>query len=714
MARVISGRHDSADAAGNAELQLDASILLYARLAWAIAALSLALVVIAVGAFVFALFFGDIKQAPAIHLFFSPVITITFSLVGALVASRQPRNPIGWIFLAVGFLSALNLDAPIYTLLSESFAWRSALPGVQIAEWMNLWVWIPLTLVPFTFLLLLFPDGHLLSARWQPIAWAAALGLAGLTCAVAFAPSPNVAPYAVSNPFGIPGAAAEMELLQNVASILLAVGFFGSVAALIVRARRSRGIEREQIKWLVYAVLLGILLNVVAGMPYWFEPNDPMVYDLSIIASGVALCGIVIAAGIAILRYRLYDIDIIVNRTLVYGALTFGIVALYVLLVGVFGTLSQTSGNLFLSLLATGLIAIVFQPLRERLQRAVNRLTYGERDDPYRVLTRLGAQLESAMEPSAALTQTVETVAAALKLPYVAIALQRDGNMQTVAAHGTAPNSMRHFPLIHASEPIGELVAAPRTPNEALTPADERLLRDLAQQISIVARTAALTSDLEQARLRIVTERGEARRQLGSDLHDGVGHQLVALTRQIEHVTPKAPDSSAQLSTEFLADIKQKLIATTTQVRSLAHQLYPPELEVLGLSGALRERAHGYPTFRIVMDAPESIPSLPAEIETAAYYIALEVLTNVDKHAHANICHIRLRLSSADVTSQLRRLEMDIVDDGRGFTDGEAHGLGLLSMRARAAEVGGTCHIAPNPGGGTAVRVQIPCVVKVK
>lgn len=709
--RVIHSRHASANPADREESHADTSAAAYRRLAWAIASLSLAFVTIG-GIFFLLAWVNGAKQTPALHLFFSPVITVTFSLAGALVASRHPRNPIGWILLAVGFLSALNLDAPAYRMLSEAFAPQNTLPGVQVAEWLDLWVWIPLTLIPFTFLLLLFPQGHLPSPRWQPIAWASALGLAGITCAVAFAPSPSVASTSEINPFGIPGAAAPMAILQNVASFLLAVGFFGSVAALIVRARRSRGIEREQIKWLVYAVVLGILINLMAGIPYLILPNDVEWYDLSILASEVALCCIVIAAGIAILRYRLYDIDIIVNRTLVYGALTAGIVALYILLVGAFGTLSQTSGNLFLSLLATGLIAVLFQPLRERLQRGVNRLTYGERDDPYRVLTRLGAQLESAMEPSAALTQTVETVAGALKLPYVAIALKRDDTMQTVAAHGAAPKVVSGFPLIHAGEPIGELVAAPRTPNEALAPADERLLRDLARQISIAARTAALTSDLEQARLRIVTERGEARRQLGSDLHDGVGHQLVALTRQIERVMPKEPNSSAQVSNEFLADIKQRLLATTTQVRSLAHQLYPPELEVLGLSGALRERAHAYPTFRISVDAPEPFPPLPAEIETAAYYIALEALTNVAKHAHAATCHIRLRLSPAEATSPLRRLEMDIVDDGRGLSADDSHGLGMLSMRARAAEVGGSCDIVPNPGSGTAVRVRIPCVIK--
>ncbi len=491
--------------------------------------------------------------------------------------------------------------------------------------------------------------------------------------------------------------------------------------AQVWRYRRvATPVERQQTKWVVYGLALTFALLLLVQAPYTITSRipagqaQPWWTPLSSLSWWIGVSIVPVSLAIAVLRFRLWEIDVIINRTLVYGSLTVLLIGVFVLVAAVFGALFQASGNLAVSLLATAAIAILFQPLRERLQRGVNRLTYGERDDPYRVLTRLGAQLEGAMEPSFALTQTVATVAAALKLPYVAIALKQEGDMRTVAAHGTAPAVVSRFPLLHAGEPIGELVAAPRTANESLTPGDERLLRDLARQISIAARTAALTSDLEQARLRIVTERGEARRRLASDLHDGVGHQLVALTRQIERVTPRPPDSSAMLSAELLTDVKQRLVALTTQTRSLAHQLYPPELEVLGLSGALQEHVQSYSAFRILMDAPPSMPRLPAEIETAAYYIALEALTNVDKHANAGTCWIRLRLSPADLATRLQWLELDIEDDGQGVAANKAHGLGLLSMQARAAEVGGTCHVTPKPGGGTAIFVRIPCILKVE
>lgn len=495
------------------------------------------------------------------------------------------------------------------------------------------------------------------------------------------------------------------------------LGLMGvGVYAQIHRYRRvATPMERQQTKWVVFGLALTVFVIGLDQIPYtmisqlpvgaahpWWAPLTGLIWWLSLVI-------IPFSFAIAVLGYRLWDIDLLINRALVYGALTALVVGVFVLVVASMGALFQTSGEFFISLLATALIAVLFQPLRERVQRGVNRLMYGERDDPYRVLTRLGVQLESTMQPAAALTQTVETVAAALKLPYVAIALKQDDAMQIVAAHGPAADAASRFPLSSGDETIGELLVAPRAPGDALTPADERLLRDLARQISIVARTAALTSDLEHARLRLVTERGEARRQLGSDLHDGVGHQLVALTRLIESVTPKSVDAAAPLSKQFLGDVQRQLVAMTTQVRSLAHQLYPPELQVLGLSGALRERADGYPALRILIDAPQTLPALPAEIETAAYYIALEAITNADKHAQAKTCRIRLALSAPDTVSQQRLLELDIVDDGRGMAEPATHGLGLLSMRARAAEVGGSCAIAANPGGGVAVSVRIPC-----
>ncbi|OQY89439.1 MAG: hypothetical protein B6D41_10505 [Chloroflexi bacterium UTCFX4] len=651
-------------------------------------------------------------DAPAWYIASMSVVQGIVSLAAALVSLAlagivfwKKRADPGALFVSFYLLAyGVVLAGPLEALngFPPLFPGASAPSGMLIPT--NLVLALQASVfIPAVLLFFLFPTGH-----FVPV-WTRYAALALLLIAPLFV-------YVTINEW-LPRTTPLAWFTFAMILTLLGAGIYSQV----YRYRRvASRVERQQTKWVVFGIVLTFFLVSLTQIPYAMVAQIPMGESqpwwvpLSSLIWWITISILPFSLAIAVLGYRLWDIDIIINRALVYGALTAFVVGMYIVSVGAFSALFQTSGNLFVSLLATAAIAILFQPLRERLQRGVNRLMYGERDDPYRVLTRLGAQLENAMEPFSALTQTVETVAAALKLPYVAIALEQDGNLQTVAAHGTAPQTVNRFPLIHAGEPIGELVAAPRTANETLTPADERLLRDLARQISIAARTAVLTSDLEQARLRIVTERGEARRQLASDLHDGVGHQLVGLTRQIENATPKVPDSAALLSIEFLADLKRRVIALTTQVRGLAHQLYPPELDVLGLSGALREHADSYSTFRVLFDAPTSLPRLPAEIETAAYYIVLEALTNVDKHANAKTCTIRLRLSAADLATHVQWLEFDIVDDGRGFTANETRGLGLLSMRARAAEVGGACHILQNRGGGTAVFARIPCILKVE
>ena len=374
-------------------------------LAWSIAALSLTLTVAGLALSLLALVQSAGQRWLAPHLLLNPVTTVTYALVGALIASRHPRNPIGWIFSMVGVLFGLTFISFSYRMAGQSYA--MTLPGIEIARWLDMWVWIPASILPLTFLLLLFPDGRLPSARWRPIGWSAGLGMVAYTLGIALHPRPPIEPNPSANPFGIPGAAGALDLLLSIAFPLLAIGAFGSLAALVVRFRRSRGIEREQLKWLAYAGGLAILGSAVSGVLVAVWPDDPMVYELGITISVATLVVVGIAAGIAILRYRLYDIDLLINRTLVYGALSAGVVGLYVLLVGSLGALFQSSGNLVIALLATGLVAILFQPLRARLQRGVNRLMYGERDDPYTVLSRLGQQLKTTLAPTAVLPNIV-------------------------------------------------------------------------------------------------------------------------------------------------------------------------------------------------------------------------------------------------------------------------------------------------------------------
>ncbi len=294
--------------------------------------------------------------------------------------------------------------------------------------------------------------------------------------------------------------------LFNTLGFVCAAG--ASLGALVYRyLREADQTQRQQVKWVVFGVTTGIGGIVVVALLGVVFPalGQPGLFDTLGVRSAQTflLLLIPLSIGVAILHYRLFDIDLIVNRTLVYGALTACVVGLYVLVVGAFGALLQARGNLLISLLATGLVAVLFTPLRDRLQRAANRLMYGERDDPYGVLSRLGQRLEATLEPEATLPAVAETVAQALKLPYAAIALKEDGEgregFAVAAAYGSPVGSPIRLPLVYQHETVGQLVLAPRVGEEGFSPTDRRLLDDLARQAGIAAHAVLLTADLQRA-----------------------------------------------------------------------------------------------------------------------------------------------------------------------------------------------------------------------
>ncbi len=416
-----------------------------------------------------------------------------------------------------------------------------------------------------------------------------------------------------------------------------------------------------------------------------------------------------LSIGFSILRYRLWDIDIIINRTLVYGLLTAGIVAIYVLVVVSLGTVLQAQGNLLISLVATGLIAVLFQPLRLRLQRSVNRLMYGERDTPNKVISRLGQRLETTLAPDAILPTIVETVAQALKLPYVAITLKQEGEFVRAAFYGSPKESLTLLPLVYQNELIGELVLAPRASGETFTSGDRALLDDLARQTGVAAHAVRLTIDLQRlagelqhSRTQLVTTREEERRRLRRDLHDGLGSALTSVTFQLDAAN-NLLDRDPQAVKTLLKDLKAQTQASIADIRRLVYNLRPPILDEWGLVAALREQVAQYQlnAVQVTVEAPEPLPALLAAVEVAAYRIALEALANVIRHAQATRCTIRLAVCDD-------ALMVEVQDNGKGLPSDYHAGVGISAMRERAAELGGSCVIEDIATGGTRVYARLP------
>lgn len=639
-------------------------------------------------------------------------------VMSGLILWRAPGNLVGR-FLLLCMLGALGWQ----------FSFGIGSPQVaSLALLVFYFYWGAVGFPSFAYLLLYFPSGKLHPPNWRmPVLVYAALRVLGTVLELmSIEPGREIyrqlTPLAV-NPLFVPALAPYQPLFTatiGATGLLIAPGLLLGIASLALRYRTAPAGERLQIKWLWWAASTFVL-----AMPIYFAfevgvelPGGQGVGQAIVL--GIYLSFgllLVLSIGIAILRYRLLDIDVLLSRTLVYGALTAFVIVAYGLIVGYLST-ALHSDNVLFSLIAAGLIAILFQPLRQRLQRTVNHRIYGERDEPYRVLTRLGERLEGALEPSSALPLTVETVAQALKLPYAAITLKQDETFVPVATYGNSSpqGGITRLPLVYAGETIGELVAGWRSPGEPLTEADRRLLGDLSRQIGVAAHAALLAEDLEQVRLQIVATREETQRRLGNDLHDGVGHQLTGLMRKAELASNMLASDPARTQA-LLAELTGQLNSAIRQVRGLAHQLHPPELEFLGLVGALRERAQlgSRAGFVIRLEAPDKLPPVPTAIETAAYYIALEAMTNAEKHSRAHECLMTVRLDSDEGGLQRSTpvLLLEITDDGRGLAPDKMRqtgsGLGLLSMQARAAEMGGTCLIESGPSGGTRVSVRLPC-----
>jgi two-component system NarL family sensor kinase len=457
--------------------------------------------------------------------------------------------------------------------------------------------------------------------------------------------------------------------------------------------------------------LLALMGSLVAVA--WLVPPVHQVGSWERAVADILPWLVLAAIGIAVLQYRLDEIDRIVYRTIAYAALTGCVSGAYLLAVTLLGAVFQQRSGLMVTLAASVLVAAFCAPLQARLQRAVDRLLYGQPIEPFEVMSRLGSRLEAAMTADDVLPTIVETVGQALKLPYVAIELHRDSRFEPVCVRGNLTGEPVEFPLAYRGDPLGRLVVGPRAPGEPYSPSDQRLLRDLARHAGIAVHSLRLTADLQRSQERLVTAREEERRRLRRDLHDGLGPTLAGVAFRVEaacRVLPTEPERAMDLLEKLKIDVEQALV----EVRSVVEALRPPAIDELGLVCAIRQYGarfggtgayHQAAAGPIAMDvrAPASMPQIPAAIEVAVYRIATEAITNVLRHADARHCKVDIRLNDA--------LELEVVDDGRGMGSAGREGVGLSSMRERAAELGGSC-VVESTTAGTRVFVRLPITLE--
>jgi len=548
----------------------------------------------------------------------------------------------------------------------------------------------------FSLFLFIFPDGRFMP-RWTR--WIAFVWIAWLLPRYWFPDWP-------------PSGSDTWLAWPNLIVWLSALG--SAVYSQVYRYRKvSDRVQRQQTKWVVFGIAIGLALFIIVNIIVSSTvPVPASSGDLTTLMVGAALMNgalllIPLSVGIAVLRHHLFDIDMLINRTLVYLLLTAIVVGTYVFVVGYLSTLFRVGNNFVISILAAGFVAVLFAPLRDRLQRGVNHLVYGERDDPYVVLSRLGQRLEAAFAPNAVLPIIVETVAQTLKLSYAAITLatkdhsSNHDSFTVAAAYGSPAVDPMSLPLVYQTEIVGQLIVAPR-PGELFSAADRRLLANLAHQTGVVAHAVRLTADLQRARERLVNTREEERRRLRRDLHDDLGPTLASLSQRLDaarNLIPRDPNRAGAL----LGDLKEQVKGTIAEIRRLVYALRPPALDELGLVGALREHIAQYDQpdgLSVSLEAPDVLLPLPAAVEVAAYYIVLEAFTNVARHAQARHCSIRFSVADG--------LCLEISDDGKGLPPTYRAGVGHHSMRERAAELGGEYRIEKIAAGGMRVWVRLP------
>jgi signal transduction histidine kinase len=660
------------------------------------------------------------------------LMVMSFDLVGVLIATRRPENSIGWIVLAIG----LSWSAGDIVGAISSYGLDHGWPGADVLEAVLQPLWAPPITMSAIYLILLFPEGHLPSPRWRGFAWAVAIGIAVGCIAILFLPGTfdDTGHPDVSNPLAIEALRGPLTVLLA-ALLVIPIGMVGAAVALVRRYRRSTGAERQQMKWLAFsAAIVAVTYAVVMPVSLLHQTGEAPQWLLALQNISLATFALIpIAIGFAVLRYRLYDIDVVINKTIVFGALALFIGAVYVVVVVLLGSaIGATTTNPVLAIAATATVAVLFEPVRVRVQRVANRLVYGERATPYEVLSRFSDRIGGTYATEDVLPRTARVIAEGIGAERVDVWLRVGTSLLPGASWPPADEAgdsveldgadLPSFPGADAAVAVrrqDELLGAVtvRKPHgEAMTPGEAALLDDLAGQAGLVLSNVGLTAELQgrldeiarrseelrASRQRIVTTQDAERRRLERNIHDGAQQHLVALAvklRLVRSLLAKDPERAATMLGELRAEVDEAIDTLSW----LALGIYPPVLEERGIAAALEAQARV--GARPVTVTADGLDRQPIETEAAVYFCCLEAIQNAAKYARASHVEVALRHEGTTLAFEVR-------DDGVGFdTASTATGSGLQGMADRLSAVGGTVEVASTPGGGTVVRGRVPAVV---
>ncbi|MGZ4114141.1 MAG: histidine kinase [Actinomycetota bacterium] len=605
---------------------------------------------------------------------------VAFSVVGLVVARRRPDHAAGWLMLVIGLIWSLGVGP--------------STPKGTTLEWITAGFWIPPFGVMGTHLLLRLPNGRLPSERWRVLSRLSTSAMAITMFGFLFDPSLK----------GNPIANRQVALFGLFGLILLAGCIVASIVSLFVRRRRADAVERRQLRWIAAGGLVFLLtwigsfvVNVVFGI------RDGTL--ASAVVGFVTLCGyaaVPISIGFAILKYRLFEIDVVIRKAVIVAVLAMFFTAVYVLVVGVVGAAVGSRSTPALSFVAAALVAVGIQPVLARARRFADRVVYGQRATPYEVLADFGRQLGGTYAADDVLPRIAHVLHDGVGASRARVLLRVVDEFRQVAVWPSDATADAADDLSIEVRDQGEVLGALAVAMPVNDPIDEgksKLVADLAAQAGLVLRNVRLVEELRASQRRIVTAQDQERRRLERNIHDGAQQQLVALAVKAR-LARSLVDRDTGKAGEILDQIGAETQDALEDLRDLARGIYPPLLADKGLVAALEAQARkaAIP----VEVSPDGIGRYAQEVEAAVYFSILETLQNTAKYANASRVEVRLE-------QQDGRLRFEVRDDGVGFDASErSYGTGLQGIADRLAALDGAVHVRSAVGAGTSVAGSLP------